>query len=89
MKHQEIQTLLEENKLEEALVLLDRIITADSSDSDALFLRGKLYWRQGNRPRATSDYAAAAALDPESPATQALEHAREIEAFFNPDLLNP
>lgn len=89
MKHQEIQTLLEENKLEEALVLLDRILAADPADSEALFLRGKVYWRQGNRPRATSDYAAASSIDPESPAVQALEQAREIEAFFNPDLLNP
>lgn len=52
-------------------------------------MRGKLYWKLGNRAAATSSYAAAAELDPDSPAAAALEQARTIEAFFNPDLLNP
>ena len=57
--------------------------------TEALFLRGKIHWRLGNRSRATSDYAAAAAADPDSPAAEALEQARAVEDFFNPDLLNP
>lgn len=85
----QIEELLKNNKIEDAIVLLSDIINKSPSDADALFLRGKLYWRLGNRSKATSDYAAAAGLDPDSPAASALEQARDIENFFNPDLLNP
>lgn len=84
-----IEELLRENKPEEALVLLDGIIHANPDDAEALFLRGKAYWRLGDRAKATSDYAASALLAPDGKAVAALEHAREIENFFNPDLLNP
>lgn len=85
----EIQRILKESKPEEAIDLLDRHIAANPDDAEAMFQRGKLYWRLGNRSKATSDYAAAAAIDPQSPAVMALEQARDIENFFNPDLLNP
>lgn len=85
----QIDSLLKDNKLDEALVLLDSILEANPTDAEALFARGKIYWRMGLRSKATSDYAAAAAYDPESPAVQALQQARDIENFFNPDLLNP
>ncbi len=84
-----IDKLIKDNKLEEAIVLLSERIEAHPEDYDALFQRGKLYWRLGLRAKATSDYASAALLDPEGPASQALENARQIEDFFNPDLLNP
>lgn len=57
--------------------------------ADLYFRRGKLYWRLGERSRATTDYAQASELDPEGPATMALEQARDVESFFNPDLYNP
>ena len=84
-----IDTILKENTPEQAMVLLSKIIAENPQDAAALFARGKLYWKEGNRAKATSDYAAAAAIDPDSPAVMALEQAREIENFFNPDLLNP
>ena len=62
---------------------------SDKARAELYFERGKLHWREGDRAAATSDYLKAAELDPESPAVQALDHARDIEAFFNPDLLNP
>lgn len=76
--------LLASDQPQEALELL-----ADATDAEGLFLKGKALWRLGRRAEATSAYAQAAALDPESPAAQALDHARDIESFFNPDLLNP
>lgn len=85
----QIDRYITENKLEEAMVLLNGILAAEPDNADALFRRGKIYWRLGNRSKATSDYAAAALTDPDSPAVQALEQARDIENFFNPDLLNP
>lgn len=85
----QIDRLIKEYKLTEALERLNTAIATDPSDPEALFKRGKVLWRMGERSKATSDYAAAAAIDPDSPAVQALEQARDIENFFNPDLLNP
>ena len=84
-----IDNLISENKLNEAIVLLTEYLIDHPEDGEALFQRGKLYWRLGERAKATSDYAAAALIDPESPAAQALENARDIEEFFNHDLMNP
>lgn len=86
---QEIESLIASDRLNDSLQLLNSHIAHNPTDSRALFLRGKVYWRLGNRSAAQNDYMASAAIDPEGPARAALEYAREIEAFFNPDLLNP
>ncbi len=86
---QNIEHLISESRLDEALSALDALIAASPADARALFLRGKLHWRMGRRSLATTDFAAAAEIDPTSPATRALEHARDVESFFNPDLYNP
>lgn len=81
--------LISENRLEEALQVLDALLAASSEDDALLFARGKLRWRLGDRQGATGDYAKAAIINPQSPASKALEHARDIADFFNPDLYNP
>lgn len=62
---------------------------SESELAELYFRRGKLYWRMGQRSRATADYMKASALDSASPATQALAQALEIESFYNHDLYNP
>lgn len=89
MTLQDIQTILADNKIDEAINELNALIAINPNNDEALFLRGKAFWRLGNRSRALTDYATAASINPDSPAVFALEQAREIEAFFNPDLLNP
>lgn len=89
-----IDRLVADGKLSEAIAELTVIIASaecvpGSDVADLLFRRGKLYWRLGNRSRATSDYARSAGLAPHGPASMALEQARDIEAFFNPDIYNP
>lgn len=84
-----IDRLIKDNKLHDALVLLNGYIAEHQDDAGALFMRGKVWWRLGERSRATNDYAASVAIEPDGDAAQALEQARDIEAFFNPDLLNP
>ena len=90
---QYIDSLVASGRLDEALEALTLGINGGRDDNKALadmyFRRGKLYWRLGRRAEATSDYAKAADFDPESPAVKALENARDVEAFFNPDLYNP
>lgn len=108
-KINEIDRLVSEGKLEEAIAELGRMIAArisreteteeqpavcqvtdgDKELAQLYFRRGKLYWRLSRRGEAQSDYARAAALDPQSPAQVALRQAREVESFFNPDLYNP
>lgn len=81
--------LAEQGLFSDAIDLLTSIITENPENADAFFERGKLYWRTGNRSAATTDYAHSASLQPDGQAARALEMARDIESYFNPDLLNP
>ncbi|MDE5749752.1 MAG: tetratricopeptide repeat protein [Duncaniella sp.] len=89
-KLQNIENIIASGDLSRAVEALTEMIDNGSDGLDDLyFRRGKLYWRLGRRSEATSDYMKAVALNPDSPAARALENARDIEAFFNPDLYNP
>ncbi len=83
------QQLISENLYAEALEELEKLLIESPNDDKLLFDRGKLRWRLGNRSGATSDYAKAALKNPNGPAIKALENARDIADFFNPDLYNP
>lgn len=84
-----IHQLIASEKITEAITDLNRIIADFPNHHDAIFLRGKLHWRIGNKSAATSDYCRASRLQPDGPASRALENARDIIDFFNPDILNP
>ncbi len=86
---QNIEALISAGEYDKALCMLDSMIAAAPDDDNLLFMRGKLKWRLGRRSEAMTDYSAAAQLNPHSSAVRALEHARDVEAFFNPDLYNP
>lgn len=81
--------LISEGRLSEAIAELDRLVGESPDNDSLLFERGKLKWRLGNRSGATGDFAKAVAINPDSQATKALEHARDVADFFNPDLYNP
>ena len=85
----QIDTILRDNNQERALVLIKEYVDSHPDDGYTLFCLGKLWWRMGERAKATSCYARSVAIDPDGPAKAALEMARSIEDFFNPDLLNP
>lgn len=93
--YQIIQQLIDSEKFTEAIGMLTEFIEEVSPDTGAAcmaerhFLRGKLLWRIGEHARAMSDYACASEFDPSSPAAKALEQARDIAGFFNPNLYNP
>lgn len=86
---QNYRLLIFESRFEEALGLIDMLVGKSPEDDELLFERGKLRWRLGDRAGATGDYAKAALINPDSPAVKALEHARDVADFFNPDLYNP
>ena len=63
---------------------------AETSDRPwALYMKGRIAWKQGQKSRAISFYSEAAGLDPNSEAATALEQARAVMDFYNKDLYNP
>lgn len=86
---QNYSQLISENRFEEALNVLNKLIAEKPEDDVLLFERGKLKWRLGDRSGASNDYAKSSAINPDGPAKFALEQAQEIADFFNPDLYNP
>ncbi len=86
---QKINELITENNLNLALTELNEFITANPNADDAYFMRGRIYWRLGDKQNAITDYNRAVELNPASPASRALENARDVMDFFNPDIFNP
>ncbi len=86
---QNIIKLIDENRLEEALARIGEFIKENPRDDEALFLRGKIYWRLEEKSRAINDFEQALDINPKSKAAYALETARKIQEFFNPDMFNP
>ena len=74
---------------EEAISILNKIITKNPQDEEALTLRGLKHWALNNRQEAINDYLAAVSINPESKAKTALEYSKKIMDFYNKDLLNP
>ncbi len=71
------------------LSLLTAEIAANQNDDTLYYLRGRLYWRLGQKSLAISDYECAVALNSGSPASAALKIARDVMDFYNKDLYNP
>lgn len=88
-KRQNYKDMISSGRYEEAMAALNRLIAENPTDDRTLFDRGKLKWRLGDRAGAMGDYSKATELNPDSLAAMALEHARDIAGFFNPDLYNP
>ena len=86
---QKIEELINENRLNDALLLLNNEITQSQNNDKLYFTRGKLHLRLGNKSQAITDYEHAVDINPDSPARIALDNARDVIAFFNPDLYNP
>ncbi len=86
---EDIYRLIDNNRLVEALTRLDSRLLQNPKDDLAYYLRGKIYWKQGNWKLTIENYLIAIELNPESPAKQAYNAVMEIINFSNPDLYNP
>lgn len=84
-----IRQLIDENNFDAALAEVNLYIEEYPDDDEAYFVRGKLWWRLDNHSAAVTDYETAVSLNPDSNARHALELARSVFDYFNPDLLNP
>lgn len=82
---EEIQKLMDSFQLEEALRLLEKVV---SPDDEACYLRGNIYRKQGNWKEALQCYAQAVELNPESPAKEASEMVMQIMNFYDKERYN-
>lgn len=83
---EQIKRLFLQNRLAETEEMLSH---AQADDAWALYMSGRIAWKEGRKTDAISLYTKAAAIDPASEAAVALEQARQVMDFFNKDLLNP
>ena len=88
MKEQ-IRNLLASEKADEAIAQLEAWRSDGGAMDDELFyLLGNAWRKKGNWQMAMNNYLEAIALNPESPAQQALDIANEILDFYNKDMYN-
>lgn len=85
----EIERIIADGRMDEAMSLLDSYIKADPDNSHAWFLLGGLYRRHQMWGDAINAYNRAKLIDPEGPADAAIESIYDIIRFVNKDLMNP
>lgn len=84
-----IKALLDANEADEAISLLDSYRSTGGPMDDSLYyLLGNAWRKKGNWQMAMNNYLEALAINPESPAKQALDIANEILDFYNKDMYN-
>ena len=85
----EIEALLRESKVEEAYSQLNALLEAEPRNAYGWYLLGGIYRRQQLWGEAINAYNQAKMIDPDGPATVAIESIYEILNFRNTDMLNP
>ena len=89
MMKERIQALLDGNRADEAIDLVEKFRAEGGAMDDTLFyLLGNAWRKKGNWQMAMNNYHQAIALNPESPAQHALDIANEILDFYNKDMYN-
>ena len=84
-----ISQLLEAHKADEAIADIEAWQQGGGAMDDELwYLLGNAWRKKGNWQMAMNAYLEATALNPDSPAAQALDIANEILAFYNKDMYN-
>ena len=84
----EISTLIDQCRLEEALLAIEERMAEEKESGHLFYLRGKLRLRQNDWRQATGDFLMSQSLWPEGPAAEQLMMIKEIMDFFNKDMYN-
>lgn len=85
----QIESLLRENRVEEAYDALINLVEKDPNNSNAWYLLGGIYRRQQLWGEAINAYNKAKLIDPQGPAATAIDSIYDILRFVNTDLMNP
>jgi predicted negative regulator of RcsB-dependent stress response len=86
---EELKRLLAQSRADEAIAAMESYRQQGGEMNDRLFyLLGNAWRKKGNWQMAMNNYLEAVQLNPESPARQALDIAREILDFYNKDMYN-
>lgn len=83
-----IRQLINDNRTDEALRLLDEYIKKNASDDEAYYLQGNAYRKMGDIRLALNSYLKAIELNPDSPAQTAYNAQIRIMDFYNKDMYN-
>lgn len=90
MNFTDAKQMFEQNEVIEALEMLNQVIIENSSDFQALLLRGRIYYKMQNWGDAMNDFSSVLDIDPENTeAKSGLEMAKNILGYFTPDMFNP
>ncbi len=84
------KALLEVDKVQEAIALLDTLIAeeGDTLKDEAFYVRGNAFRRGNHWKEAINSYTRAIELNPDSPALAMRDSCIEILNFFNKDMFN-
>ena len=82
------KALLEAEKYDEAIVMLDRMLCQTPQNDMLLYIRGNAKRKKGDWAGAINDFLAAKAVNPDSPASEAADMLSGILEFRNKDLYN-
>ena len=85
---EKIKQLISENKLDEAIDLLDKYLKEHPQSDEAWFLKGKSFYKKGETRQALNCYLEATHINPESPAQEAYNMAIRILDFYCKDYYN-
>lgn len=82
--------LFEQNELSKSLEILNKHILANSTDIQALQLRGRIHYKMQKWGEAMNDFSSVLELEPDNPeAKSGLQMAQNILGYFTPDMFNP
>lgn len=87
---EKIRALLDRNKTDEALHLLNPLIEKASAcgDDELYYLYGNAWRKKGNWQKALESYLEAISINPQSPAKEAHRMLMDILEFYNKDMYN-
>lgn len=86
----DINKMINGGHIEEAIHLLNQLVSTSSPPDDRLFyMRGNAYRKKGDFQQALNNYMEAISLNPQSPAIEAYQMLTNILDFHHKDLYNP
>jgi nicotinate-nucleotide adenylyltransferase len=90
MEITEARKLFDQNKLNQAIEVLNVIIFQKPGDCQALLLRARIHYKMQKWGDAMNDYALILDFEPDNAeAKSGLEMAKSILGYFTPDMFNP